>query len=76
MQFRDNVGDNQKAAATPQVIAGDPFEIKPTSSPTIREVVRGSASSTPTLVQARTIAMASNNGNLDLSGSTLPLKAK
>jgi hypothetical protein len=39
-------------------------------------VVRGSASSTPTLVQARTIAMASNNSNLDLSGSTLPLKAK
>nr|AAS01954.1 hypothetical protein [Oryza sativa Japonica Group] len=32
------------------------------TTPTTREVVRGSASSTSTLVQARTSAMASNNG--------------
>ena len=27
--FRDSVGGDQKAAATPQAIAGDPFGIKP-----------------------------------------------
>jgi hypothetical protein len=28
-RFRDSAGGDRKAAATPQVIAGDPFGIKP-----------------------------------------------
>ncbi len=30
-RFRDSAGGDRKAAATPQMIAGDPFGIKPAS---------------------------------------------